>query len=92
VGVHISGKYPVSWVEREGMHGKCGRERVGNSVQKDVSQVTAVNRHCGDLSAHGFLMLEQRFPKCVPWILHQFPWDKCVHYSSGYFGIYLFFN
>ena len=45
------------------MHTKCGRERVGNSVEKDVSQVTPVNGHCSDLSDHGFLMLEQRIPK-----------------------------
>jgi len=68
VGVHVSGKYPVSWVEGEGMHRKCGRERVGKSVQMDVRQAAAVNVHCSELADRGFLMLEQWFPKCVPWI------------------------
>jgi len=90
VGVHVSGKYPVSWVEGEAMHTKCGRERVENSVQMDVRQVTAVNRHCSDFAERGVLMIEQRFPKCVPRIPDQFPGDKCIHYFSGYFGVYLF--
>jgi len=45
VGVHVSGKYPVSWVEGEGIHRKCGMERVGNSVHMDVRQAAAVNGH-----------------------------------------------
>ena len=68
------------------MHTKCGRERVGNSVQMDVRKVTAVNGHHSELAEHGFLMPEQRFPKCVPRIHDQFPGDKCVHFSRVYFG------
>jgi len=90
VGVHVNGKCTVIWVEGEEMHRKCGREREGNSVQKDVRKLTAVNRQCSELADHGVLMIEQRFPKCVPRIHDQFPGDKCVHYSSGYFGVYLF--
>jgi len=57
----------VGWREKE-LHVKCGRERVGYSVQMDVRQTAAVNGHCSELADHGFLMLEQLFPKCVPWI------------------------
>jgi len=67
VGVHVSGKYPVSWVEG-GAALKCGRERVGNSIQMDVRQAAAVNRHGSELVDRGFLMPEQRFPTFIPWI------------------------
>jgi len=66
VEVHVSGKYPVSWVEGEGMHRKCGRERVGNRIQMDVRQAAGLNGHCSELADRSFLMLEQRFPTCVP--------------------------
>ena len=65
---------------------KCARERVGNSVQMDVRQAAAVNGHGIVLADRGFLMLEQRFPACVPRIHDMFPGDKCVHFSSSHFG------
>ena len=55
----------VGWREKE-LHTKCGRERVGNSVQKYVSQAAALNGHRIELADRGFVMLEQRFPKWVP--------------------------
>jgi len=54
----------VGW--REELHTKCGRERVGYSIQMDVRQAAAVNGHRSELADRGFLMLEQRFPTCVP--------------------------
>ena len=64
MGVHVSVKYPVSWVEG-GAELKCGRESVGNSVHMDDRQAAAVNGHGSELVDRGFLMLEQRFTTCV---------------------------
>jgi len=79
----------VGWREKE-LHTKCGRDRVGNSVQMDVRQAAAVSGDCNVMADHGFLMLEQRFPRCAPRIHDHFPGYKCIHFSSGYFGVYLF--
>jgi len=57
----------VGWREEE-LHTKCGRERVGNRVPMDVRQAAALNGHRSELADRGFLMLEQRFPTCIPWI------------------------
>ena len=39
---------------------------MGNSVQMDVRQAAAQNRHCSEFAERGVLMIEQRFPKFVP--------------------------
>ena len=66
---------------QEMWQGKSGKQQ-----SDGFQQVAALNGHCSELADRGFVMLEQRLPTCVPRIHDQFPGDKCVHYSSSYFG------
>ena len=60
--------------------------RVANRIQMDIRQAAALNEHRSELADRGFVMLEQRFPTCIPRIHKHFPGDKCVHFSRVYFG------
>ena len=40
--------------------------RVANRIQMDIRQAAALNEHRSELADRGFVMLEQRFPTCIP--------------------------
>jgi len=57
----------VGWREKECIGNVAGKE--WDIAFRWMSEETAaVNGHCSELADRGFLMLEQQFPKCVPWI------------------------